>query len=76
MSGGMSKILNGQTFWEKLLRKMVLNYIPKWVFSMLVTGMMKYRPQVAWLPLVKSRGKIKPDPQHFEKNIQANATTL
>ncbi|KAF9425486.1 hypothetical protein BGZ76_003212 [Entomortierella beljakovae] len=75
MSSFMSKILNGQTIWEKLLRKVVLSYIPLWVFEILAAGVTKYRPQVAWLPLVRCRGTRMPDPQIFEKN-DANAVSL
>ncbi|KAF9429959.1 hypothetical protein BGZ76_001046, partial [Entomortierella beljakovae] len=76
MSSAMSKILNGQTFGEKIIRMMALNYTPNWVLAALTHGLTKYRPQVAWLPLVESRGKIKSDPQHFEKNNDANAASI
>ncbi|KAF9435170.1 hypothetical protein BGZ76_006775 [Entomortierella beljakovae] len=67
MSSHTSKFLNGQKFWEKILRKIVLNYIPTRLYDWFVDGAASYRPQVAWLPLLKSRGIVKVDPQPFEK---------
>ncbi|KAF9426459.1 hypothetical protein BGZ76_002756 [Entomortierella beljakovae] len=72
-SSGMAKLLNGQKFTEKLFRKIVLNCIPTWVFNASLEKTTRYRPQVAWLPLVKSGYKGKLRPQHFEKNKEANA---
>ncbi|KAF9429371.1 hypothetical protein BGZ76_001399, partial [Entomortierella beljakovae] len=66
-SSGFAKILNGQKFSEKLLRRVYLNYIPKWLIDLSVAEVVKYRPQVAWLPLVKARGKQVVLPQAFEK---------
>ncbi|KAF9429068.1 hypothetical protein BGZ76_001867, partial [Entomortierella beljakovae] len=65
-STGMSKILNGQKFMERLIRKIVLNYIPPWLFIATLSKSAGYRPQVAWLPLTEDRGSQKGFPQHFE----------
>ncbi|KAF9415981.1 hypothetical protein BGZ76_004725 [Entomortierella beljakovae] len=64
---GFAKILNGQKRGEKLLRKIFLNYIPAWAIDASVAKVVKYRPQVAWLPLAEHRGKGKILPQGFEK---------
>ncbi|KAF9410290.1 hypothetical protein BGZ76_005542 [Entomortierella beljakovae] len=67
----MAKLLNGQKFHERLFRKIVLNYIPAWVFDAAFSKTSAYRPQVAWLPLMTNRGTTKILPQHWEVKSQA-----
>ncbi|KAF9423745.1 hypothetical protein BGZ76_003618 [Entomortierella beljakovae] len=69
-SSGMSKLLNGQRFHERLFRKIVLNYIPGWVFDATFAKTAAYRPQVAWLPLITNRGNSNILPQHWEVKSQ------
>ncbi|KAF9435169.1 hypothetical protein BGZ76_006774 [Entomortierella beljakovae] len=67
MSAFTSMFLNGQTFWERVLRKLFLNFTPTWIYNILSDNFTRYNPQVAWLPLVENRGSVKSHPQHFEK---------
>ncbi|KAF9435167.1 hypothetical protein BGZ76_006772 [Entomortierella beljakovae] len=76
MSSFMAKILNGQKSWERMLRKFILHYFPEWLYYILIAIITKYRPQVAWLPLVESRGTEKPHPQPFEKKKNSKAVSL
>ncbi|KAF9435166.1 hypothetical protein BGZ76_006771 [Entomortierella beljakovae] len=75
-SSGMAKILNGQKLGEKLLRKIFLNYVPGWVIDATTAKVMKYRPQVAWLPLAEHRGKGKVLPQSFEHEKRSYAYSI
>ncbi|KAF9429958.1 hypothetical protein BGZ76_001045 [Entomortierella beljakovae] len=76
LSSDMSNILNGQKFWEKLLRKVVISYVPTWVFDLSVKRAGTYIPQVAWLPLMENRGKEKPQPQKFKPITREKAVSL
>ncbi|KAI1314308.1 hypothetical protein EDD11_002292 [Mortierella claussenii] len=58
-----AKIQYGQTWMDRLIRHVVFNYLPK---SFQTTNIVKdsaYRPQVAFLPLIKSRGTCPVLPQ-------------
>ncbi|KAF9103330.1 hypothetical protein BGX27_010628 [Mortierella sp. AM989] len=72
-SVGMSKILNGQYWHERLLRQAVLNFTPAWLMKRDMEEANIYRPQVAWLPLIKNRGSGPVHPQEFKRK-RANAT--
>ncbi|KAF9429483.1 hypothetical protein BGZ76_001229 [Entomortierella beljakovae] len=68
----MAMLLNGRKFVERVIRKVVLNYIPSWAFNSAFAKTASYRPQVAWFPQVK-RGNRKVLLQHFEKGDGQNA---
>ncbi|KAF8938579.1 hypothetical protein BGZ58_000615 [Dissophora ornata] len=55
-SNAMSKALGGQTWKERLLRHVILNYIPEFVQQRMSSRAFQYRPQIAWLPLAHNRG--------------------
>jgi hypothetical protein len=38
-----------------MMRKIVLNYIPNWVYLIQFKKLMQYRPQADWLPKVGER---------------------
>ncbi|KAF9104917.1 hypothetical protein BGX27_009876, partial [Mortierella sp. AM989] len=61
----MSKILTGQNWYERLLRHAILNYLPAWMNRKQAMEENIYRPQVAWLPLIKNRGVGPVLPQEF-----------
>ncbi|KAF9436497.1 hypothetical protein BGZ76_003752 [Entomortierella beljakovae] len=75
-TSGFTKILNGQKLIERIIRKIYLNYMPDWVLDASIAKVVKYRPQVAWLPLVKSRGKEDVLPQKFEEVKNSNAVNV
>ncbi|KAF8955867.1 hypothetical protein BGZ46_002524 [Entomortierella lignicola] len=55
-SAVMSSVMSGQTLKQKIIRHVVLNYIPEWVQQRDFEKNMEYRPQIAWLPLAENRG--------------------
>ncbi|KAF9429370.1 hypothetical protein BGZ76_001398 [Entomortierella beljakovae] len=75
-STSFAKVLNGQKLSEKMLRKIYLNYIPTWLIDVSVAHVVKYRPQVAWLPLADRRGKSKVLPQDFERPRRTDSVGL
>ncbi|KAF8939887.1 hypothetical protein BGZ58_008398, partial [Dissophora ornata] len=50
------KILAGQSFFERLLRKIILNYVPYWVQARNLMKTVCYRPQITWLPFAPNHG--------------------
>ncbi|KAF9103327.1 hypothetical protein BGX27_010625 [Mortierella sp. AM989] len=75
-SVGMSKVLNGQNWHERLLRYVVLNYVPSWLLEKQHDVAMKYRPQIAWLPLIENRGNGPVFPQEFHCENAAAAVGI
>ncbi|KAG0000624.1 hypothetical protein BGZ79_005723 [Entomortierella chlamydospora] len=65
-SVAMAKIMNGQKWSERLIRNVVLNYIPSFIMDAQLRKILAYRPQVAWLPLVENRGEGPVTPQEFK----------
>ncbi|KAG0003201.1 hypothetical protein BGZ79_001423 [Entomortierella chlamydospora] len=66
-----AKIIYGQTFFERLMRNVLLNYMPT---SIQVKSSMKnleYRPQATFLPLTPKRGKGPVLPQKPSKRYEA-----
>ncbi|KAI8350677.1 hypothetical protein B0O80DRAFT_457228 [Mortierella sp. GBAus27b] len=67
ISKTMAKVIYGQTWSERLLRRIVFGYLPK---SMLHKDTIKsgaYRPQCTFLPLTPNRGTYPPLPQKPSK---------
>ncbi|KAF9287647.1 hypothetical protein BGZ68_001506 [Mortierella alpina] len=67
-----------RTFTDKLLRTVMLNYMPKSLQSMCYSKMSAYRPQIAWLPQTKARGTgpvlpQKPSRRYTEEQARASA---
>lgn len=52
----MMAVMSGKTWFQRVTRHAMLNYIPKWVQDKDFIKQFEYRPQVAWLPLVPQRG--------------------
>ncbi|KAG0354422.1 hypothetical protein BC939DRAFT_493329 [Gamsiella multidivaricata] len=72
----MAKVIFGQTWSERLLRRIVFGYLPK---SMLHRDTIKaaaYRPQCTFLPLTPSRGTHPPLPQKPSKRYQEEQSQL
>ncbi|KAF9171562.1 hypothetical protein BGX21_000979 [Mortierella sp. AD011] len=66
-----AKIIYGQTAFEKLIRNVVLNYLPKSVQAKNAMKNLAYRPQATFLPLVPKRGKGPVLPQKPSKRYEA-----
>ncbi|KAF9170400.1 hypothetical protein BGX20_009023 [Mortierella sp. AD010] len=65
-----AKLLYGQTFFEKILRKVVLNYMPKSIQRKSMTKDLAYRPQASFLPQASKRGTLNVLPQKPSKRYQ------
>ncbi|KAF9551987.1 hypothetical protein EC957_000060 [Mortierella hygrophila] len=66
-----AKISSGQTLKEKVIRHVVLNFLPRWVFSLSFVKSAAYRPQVTFLPMVPDKGSVASLPQKPSKRHQA-----
>ncbi|KAG9320564.1 hypothetical protein KVV02_008774 [Mortierella alpina] len=78
-SRSTTKVMAGKTFTDKLVRTVMLNYMPKSLRSMSYAKMSAYRPQIAWLPLAKARGTgpvlhQKPSRRYAEEQEKAKAS--
>ncbi|KAF9173438.1 hypothetical protein BGX20_003213 [Mortierella sp. AD010] len=66
-SSNMSSLLSGQTLKDKVIRHIVLNYVPEWILQWRLEKTFEYRPQIAWMPLVENRGTGKVLPQECKR---------
>ncbi|KAF9132819.1 hypothetical protein BGX30_012514 [Mortierella sp. GBA39] len=62
-----ARVSSGQTFVEKIVRHLVLNFIPTSVKARQFSKAAAYRPQVAFLPPAAERGSIKALPNRPSK---------
>ncbi|KAG0231043.1 hypothetical protein BGX31_005655 [Mortierella sp. GBA43] len=68
-SQALSAITTGQRWTQRLLRHLMLNYVPKWMQEKDFVKSMEYRPQLAWLPLTPNRGSGHVLPQDFKQRL-------
>ncbi|KAI1302182.1 hypothetical protein EDD11_005648 [Mortierella claussenii] len=68
-SASMGKTMAGQSWTERWVRHILLNYIPNWVQQREFAKKFEYRPQIAWLPLVENRGTGKVLPQEGPRKL-------
>ncbi|KAF9936258.1 hypothetical protein BGZ67_002520 [Mortierella alpina] len=80
ISRSNGKIMSGQSWLNKLIRYMVLNYLPKSIQLRKLIERSAYRPQVAFLPQAETRGTCAVLPQRPSKRYlkvqQSNKTNL
>ncbi|KAF9896400.1 hypothetical protein BX616_007532, partial [Lobosporangium transversale] len=69
-SSQAGKLLYGQTWYERLLRKAVLNWMPKWLEEINLTRTEAYQIQATFLPRVPRRGTLMPVPQKPSRRYQ------
>ncbi|KAF9429190.1 hypothetical protein BGZ76_001687 [Entomortierella beljakovae] len=69
-SNYMSKVLNGQKWYERIIRTIFLNYIPTWYTAKKYELQGAYRPQISWLPLAKNMGTGFVLPQSFKNTYE------
>lgn len=67
----MWRHIGEQTLKEKVIRHVVLNFLPQWVFSLSFVKSAAYRPQVTFLPMVPDKGSVASLPQKLSKRHQA-----
>ncbi|KAG0296806.1 hypothetical protein BGZ97_004443 [Linnemannia gamsii] len=65
-----AKLIFGHTLWERILRFVVFNWLPKWLQYKQFLKDTAYRPQANFLPQVPKRGSVVPIPQNPSKRIQ------
>ncbi|KAF9964193.1 hypothetical protein BGZ65_001236, partial [Modicella reniformis] len=58
------------SFFERLARKVMLNYVPPWIQSRTHIKTASYRPQITWLPLAPNHGTGSVLPQKPSKRYQ------
>ncbi|KAF9343933.1 hypothetical protein BGX26_005012 [Mortierella sp. AD094] len=63
-------LIYGQTFFERILRKVILNCLPKSIQYKSMAAEMAYRPQASFLPLAPTRGTLDILPQKPSKRYQ------
>lgn len=64
------KLFYGQTWLERLIRRAVLNWIPKSFEKASLTQAVAYRPQATFLPMVPKRGTFPILPQKLSKRYE------
>ncbi|KAF9290920.1 hypothetical protein BGZ88_007126 [Linnemannia elongata] len=64
------KLFYGQTWLERLIRRAVLNWIPKSFEKASLTQAVAYRPQATFLPMVPKRGTFPILPQKMSKRYE------
>ncbi|KAF9987147.1 hypothetical protein BGZ65_004885 [Modicella reniformis] len=67
LSKTMAKVIYGQTWSERLLRRIVFGYLPKSVLHKDTIKAAAYRPQCVFLPLTPNYGTHQPLPQKPSK---------
>ncbi|KAF9095609.1 hypothetical protein BGX23_000218 [Mortierella sp. AD031] len=71
-----AKVSSGQTFKERLIRRIVLHVLPEWVRGLQFVKDAAYRPQVTFLPLVSDKGSLASLPQKLSKRYQAEQVNM
>ncbi|KAF9954679.1 hypothetical protein BGZ72_004407 [Mortierella alpina] len=67
ISKSNGKIMSGQTWLDRLIRYMVLNYLPKSIKMRKLIERAAYRPQIAYMPQAETRGTCAVLPQKPSK---------
>ncbi|KAG0257906.1 hypothetical protein BG011_003676 [Mortierella polycephala] len=73
-SAVISSVLAGQTFKEKVLRKIVLDFMPTWLEQHNYTKQAAYRPQITWMPFAVNNGTGPVLPQKPSKRYAQEKT--
>ncbi|KAF9351036.1 hypothetical protein BGX26_010864 [Mortierella sp. AD094] len=71
-----TKLMFGHTWVDRLLRKIVINYIPDWLKMKEIDNGLANRPQINWLPLVENRGSGHVLPQEGREDAEMKACTI
>ena len=53
---GQAKFMSGQRWYEKVIRQVVLNFLPAPIWEAKLAKSSQYRPQIAFLETVPTRG--------------------
>ncbi|KAK3828014.1 MAG: hypothetical protein J3Q66DRAFT_321621 [Benniella sp.] len=70
ISKAMGKVIAGQSFFERLARKVLLNYVPAWIHSRTNNKTASYRPQINWMPYATNHGTGSVLPQKPSRRYQ------
>ncbi|KAF9996310.1 hypothetical protein BGZ80_007288, partial [Entomortierella chlamydospora] len=63
LSARSTKVMFGHKWSDRLVRKVILNFLPGWIKMKTSQEAFMIRPQINWLPLTKSRGSGRVLPQ-------------
>ncbi|KAF8985104.1 hypothetical protein BGZ46_005889 [Entomortierella lignicola] len=67
ISSMVGKILYGQTWFEKFMRKAIFNWLPRSFEERSFMKSIEYRPQATFLPFTENRTNLKTLPQKMSK---------
>ncbi|KAG0281199.1 hypothetical protein BGZ95_006025 [Linnemannia exigua] len=65
-----AKLILGHTFWERVLRQIIFNWVPQSLLTAQLVKDTAYRPQANFLPQAPKRGTIDVLPQKPSKRVQ------
>ncbi|KAF9999984.1 hypothetical protein BGZ80_006449, partial [Entomortierella chlamydospora] len=68
-----TKMMFGHKWSDRLVRKVITGYIPDWLKMREAVNFLANRPQINWLPLIKSRGSGKVLPQEGREEAEKKA---
>ncbi|KAG0361772.1 hypothetical protein BGZ54_008973 [Gamsiella multidivaricata] len=71
----MSKISIGQTFWQRVARHVLFNYMPESTMQHIYAKKSAYRPQINWMPFVENRGTGPVLPQKLSRRYTEELST-
>ena len=69
-SANIGTLLYGQKWYERLLRKAILGWMPKWMEQNNLSKTYAYQPQVTFLPRVPVKGSVQVLPQKMSKRYK------
>ncbi|KAF8982506.1 hypothetical protein BGZ46_001118 [Entomortierella lignicola] len=73
----MSRMMLGHTWFQRVLRYMILSHPPYWIMDKKHEKDMAIRPQINWLPLTEAKGTGKVKPQIGRKEAaEKKASTV
>ncbi|KAF9172705.1 hypothetical protein BGX21_004923 [Mortierella sp. AD011] len=75
-SSVFTKVLCGHKWSDRLVRKIILNYLPGCIRMKIAQDTLMIRPQINWLPLTKSRGSGRVLPQEGREEAERKARAI
>ncbi|KAI1305589.1 hypothetical protein EDD11_004903 [Mortierella claussenii] len=66
----LGKVFAGQSFFERIFRKLILNYTPAWIHARNNGKVASYRPQITWMPFAPNHGTGPVLPQKLSRRYQ------
>ncbi|KAF9998603.1 hypothetical protein BGZ79_007721 [Entomortierella chlamydospora] len=76
LSARSTKVMFGHKWSDRLVRKVILNFLPGWIKMKTSQEAFMIRPQINWLPLTKSRGSGRVLPQEGRDEAEKKAHAI